>query len=734
MLEDKKIIESKDILNGFGLNSNIFKDSLNYLEKEAENNEEKFQKKFKVWKSLFKSFYGEEIDSKLFIKHSYFVLILKILIVSKIFTIQNKLTEKSYPFIKTYNLASLNIREFEYFNWTNFDQLIFKKIYHLIEKTKFAQQDLFQGLYQQIFFTLTRHRIGEFYTFPSLVKKMVDYIYEFGLKILDPSCGSGIFLIDIIINIINSENPESSKIEAINNVYGFDINPLATLTAKVNLYLLILDNFNLKNNNLPKINIFFLDSLFPEQYENVHENVDIKKLYNTFDLIIGNPPWLTYKDIYSKNYQNKIRNLSHTLGIKPPSQYITHIELAAIFFYTIPLRFLKINGKIFFVLTKSVLNGDHCFKFRSFSIFDNLEIWDFPKNYFFNVNHICLKARYIGKNNNIPISEKYPINTKILGKNLEYLEETYYSSLQIEDNGAKLLLPEKELKIISEISNSQYKNMFFQGATLVPRTLIFFKVEEKMNNFLVISSDLDILSRAKKRWKFTFKNIQIEKNFRYKTFLNRDLIPFYIKQLKNVFLPINEYFDFDPQYLQKYPKAMNFYKEMNAHYQTHKKNTSRIDTLFKNLNYWNKLKKQVKNKSYIVIYNASGSNIKAAVINNNKQRIIIGSENYYYSTESENEAYYLSAILNAPILSKYIKIVKSSRHIHKRPFMFPIAIYDDKNENHRLLAKLGKKYHAFVEDLVKNNPNITSEKVRIFINRKLIKLESLTNNVVFNQY
>ncbi|MFX1323041.1 MAG: N-6 DNA methylase [Promethearchaeota archaeon] len=731
MREEEKIINSKDILNAFGLNSSIFKDSLNFLEKEAEINEEKFKNKLKVWESLCKSFYGEETDSKLFIKHSYFALILKILLLSKLYIIQNKNTEQIYQFIKSNNLDSLNIFEFEYFNWTNFDRLIFEKIYYIIEKTNFAREDLFQSLYQQIFLTLTRHKIGEFYTFPNLVKKMVDDFYEFGLKILDPSCGSGSFLIDIVISIINSNNPDSSKIEAINKVYGFDINPLATLTAKINLYLLFLEYFDLKDNKLLKINIFLLDSLFPEQYEK-KINVDIKKLYNTFDLIIGNPPWLTYKDIYSKTYQNKIRSLSNNLGIKPRSQYITHIELAAIFFYAIPLKFLKINGKIFFVITKSVLNGDHCFKFRSFSIFNNLEIWDFPKSYFFNVNHVCLKARYIGKNSNISLSEKYPIKTKLFNNKLENLKETYYSSLRIENDGAKLLLPEKELKIISELSNSKYKNMFLQGATLVPRTLVFFQIDEKNNGFLVISSDLDTLSRAKSRWKFTFKNKEIEKIFRYRTFLNRDLVPFCIKQLKNAFLPINESFDFDQKYLQKYPKAMSFYKEMNNFYQIHKKETSSINTLYENLNYWNKLKKQVKSKSYIVIYNASGSNIKAAVINKNKQRIIIGSENYYYSTESENEAYYLSAILNAPNLSKYIKLIKSSRHIHKRPFMFPIPIYDDTNENHRLLAKLGKKCHAFVKDLVVNNPKITSEKVRVFINRKLMKLEQLTEVAVFH--
>ncbi|MFX1412022.1 MAG: hypothetical protein ACFFA6_16885, partial [Promethearchaeota archaeon] len=363
----------------------------------------------------------------------------------------------------------------------------------------------------------------------------------------------------------------------------------------------------------------------------------------------------------------------------------------------------------------------------------NLEIWDFPKSYFFNVNHICLKAEYVGKHNKISINEKYPIRTKIFNEKVEKLEETYYSSFKIESDGAKLLLPEKELKIINKFSKSEYREKFFQGATLVPRTLVFFEVKEKSNGTIVISSDLDTLSRAKNRWKFIFKNKEIEKNFRYKTFLNRDLIPFCIKKLKNVFLPINEQFDFEKKFLQQYPKALSFYKEMNTYYQKHKKETSSINTLFANLNYWNKLKKQVKIKDYVVVYNASGSNVKAAVITNYRKKIIIGSENYYYSTESEDEAYYLSAILNAPKLSKYIKLIKSSRHIHKRPFTFPIPNYDENNENHKLLAKISKENHAFVEDLVKNNPNITLEKVKIFLHQKLMKLDRLTEEVVFQQ-
>ena len=63
--------------------------------------------------------------------------------------------------------------------------------------------------------------------------------------------------------------------------------------------------------------------------------------------------------------------------------------------------------------------------------------------------------------------------------------------------------------------------------------------------------------------------------------------------------------------------------------------------------------------------------------------------------------------------------------------MFAIPEYDHDNENHRRLAKKSQKYQSIVHDLVHNNPKITSEKVRMFLNRKLIKLDNMTKEVVF---
>ncbi|MBY9012250.1 MAG: N-6 DNA methylase [Candidatus Lokiarchaeota archaeon] len=719
MVENKKIIDSKQLSKMFGLGSEIYRNIAKFLTKQKDLNKTEFQKKYRLWESIFKNIYGKEIDDSLFLKHSYFASVLKTLIIVK----SSDLNEKNL-------VKKGGLLELEFFFCPSLERDITSEIRLLLRNSLFSPQDIFQELYQQFFLVITRHKIGEFYTPSNLVKEMIDDSYKVGIKVLDPSCGSGSFLIELIVKILNSNIKKSLKFEAIENIFGFDINPLATLTVKINILLLLLEVNEVGLSELPEINIFLVDALFPEQYE-TDLDMNLSELLNSFDLIIGNPPWLTYKDITNKKYQIKIRTLSETLGIKPSSQYITHIELASIFFYAIPLSYLKVGGNIFFVLTKSVLNGDHCFKFRAFSVFNKIEIWDFPNSNIFNVEHICLKAKYIGKKTKIRISEKYPIKTRVYDGDLNLQKTTNYTSLDFDENGAKIILPEEEIKLLDSLSHSEYKSKFFQGATLVPRSLVFFKTKKIEGNYLYISSDLEATSRIKKTWKYSFQNVKIESKFKFKTFLNKDLVPFYIKQFKDVFLPINLDFRLDINHLRKNPKALEFYNKLNLFYQENKKETSAITTLFLNLNYWNKLTKQVKNKQFIVVYNASGSRLKSAVIDNEEKAIIICSENYYYSTDSQNEAYYLSAIFNSPILSKNIKLIKSSRHIHKRPFSFPIPMYDNENELHRKLAKKSQKYHSIVQDLVYNNPKITSEKVRMFITQKLIKLDNLTKGVVF---
>ncbi len=67
-------------------------------------------------------------------------------------------------------------------------------------------------------------------------------------------------------------------------------------------------------------------------------------------------------------------------------------------------------------------------------------------------------------------------------------------------------------------------------------------------------------------------------------------------------------------------------------------------------------------------------------------------------TESEMEAYYLSAILNSEMINRLIKPLQpgglfGARTIHRRPLLFPIPEFGGNNQLHAELADISKKCH-----------------------------------------
>ncbi|MHA1191415.1 MAG: N-6 DNA methylase [Promethearchaeota archaeon] len=341
MSTEEKKYNAHAIITQFGLKSKLFKDTMKILTDLATKSNKLFKKHYESWYSHFKTLYGVKITQELFLKHTYYSIVLKTLLLSNLR--KNSDVKGDFTFYKRFFSD-----EEVLFNWVDSDQHINILDYDSCENVSFSHEDLFHELYQQVFISETRHKIGEFYTLPTLVKEMVDDSYALGMKVLDPSCGSGTFLIEILLKILRAPLEEDKKLEFTKYIFGFDVNPLAILTSKTNILMILIDFLDVENINNINLNVFLMDSLFPDQ-STMEQKHDIKQIYHSLDLIIGNPPWLTYKDLHDKSYQEKIRELAEKISIKPPSQYTTHIELASIFFYAVPLKYLKINGKIFFV-------------------------------------------------------------------------------------------------------------------------------------------------------------------------------------------------------------------------------------------------------------------------------------------------------------------------------------------------------------------------------------------------
>ena len=110
-------------------------------------------------------------------------------------------------------------------------------------------RDVLKHLYQNLVPDTLRKSLGEFYTPDWLVDITLDStgILEWHKqRCLDPTCGSGSFLLAIIERvrknaIANNWTPKKTLNYIMANVWGFDLNPLAVQATRVNLLIAISD-------------------------------------------------------------------------------------------------------------------------------------------------------------------------------------------------------------------------------------------------------------------------------------------------------------------------------------------------------------------------------------------------------------------------------------------------------------------------------------------------------------
>ncbi|MCS7265247.1 MAG: DUF559 domain-containing protein [Armatimonadetes bacterium] len=144
-------------------------------------------------------------------------------------------------------------------------------------------RDLFKMLYHYLLPREIRHNLGEYYTPDWLAQRLLNQVdSEFftadtkqnerrlrekllNLRWLDPACGSGTFLLLIIARMKELGRElmvnERELLNAIlNNVVGFDLNPLAVITARVNYLLAISDLLPYRKSEIT-IPVYLADSV-----------------------------------------------------------------------------------------------------------------------------------------------------------------------------------------------------------------------------------------------------------------------------------------------------------------------------------------------------------------------------------------------------------------------------------------------------------------------------------------
>ncbi len=246
-------------------------------------------------------------------------------------------------------------------------------------------KDLFKQLYQSLIPKKIRHGLGEFYTPDWLAEHVLEELGYTGnpeASILDPSCGSGTFLIMSIkqikkwvkLNKLESDLTNVSLLAKIlKNIVGFDLNPLAVMSASINYLISLLDlNIQDKKINIP---VYLCDPIASETDHWNEWELKPPILHHKFDYVIGNPPWINWKTL-PKNYRNSLKPLMIRYDLfslkRCESQYGgSEKDIALLFIYISLDKYLKKNGRISYVITQSIYqtkgaaDGFRKFSFRS---------------------------------------------------------------------------------------------------------------------------------------------------------------------------------------------------------------------------------------------------------------------------------------------------------------------------------------------------------------------------------
>ncbi len=205
--------------------------------------------------------------------------------------------------------------------------------------------------------------INEIYKLKSESKKLI-YKMLTNIKICDPACGSGVFLLnaaDLIYNLIKKLNPQLNeshiKNQILMNLYGLDINKYAIKLCILKIFAWFYQgnkqDFS-KIISILKSNIRIENSLLTSN--------SVK-----FDIIIGNPP---YGNILTKDEKDFLRN-----------EKIFNKDIYCAFL----LKALDwSNGIIGFLVPKSFLLRQGYINFRNklFSSANLLRIYDIGPNLF----------------------------------------------------------------------------------------------------------------------------------------------------------------------------------------------------------------------------------------------------------------------------------------------------------------------------------------------------------------
>jgi hypothetical protein len=591
----------------------------------------------------------------------------------------------------------------------------------------FPAEDLFGELLTDLSHYLHREEHGMFYTPLSLTQLLISNTFENpetgGIQgeILDPTCGTGSFLITLFNNILgnlDASHPRDKLPPQLLRIFGFDQNSLAVYATLVNLQNIVINHHQFSASSAQTLSLRFhcldLFTLFP-----IKEN---DRFYSAFDCIIGNLPWNVLNNIQDTEVQTHLEQMGKHFDLFMTWKNRSNLEIATVLFEIIRTRLLRTTGKLCLLLPASLLTASQHATFRRFTGLKNIRTFHFTPDPF-PIHAIGLYAEKekepqpdttsykktitAFKYRLLPHSEpSYQLLTK------EILEPAYISVHRNKPLIGKFVAQNADPDLLP-IQKSFYAPYVYRGVDITPRNLLFVQTSPDPQN-VPHTPDLITIhpitqqytSTQSKTWNFTpYDSALIEPSAIRFTIKSSDLLPYLLVAKHPTFLPIiteQEHYII-PDLNKLPPKTRVHFKHLQHIFSDHQKPTAKNQTLNASLEYGKKLHNPALLSPLKIIYPVGGSYSKAALIRD--PTLMIDVTFYYLTPSSEAEAYYLLAWLNSSLLHRNLYRVctvganGSIRAIHLGPWKFPLPEFNASDRTHQKIIRLSQNLEKTIHSV-----------------------------------
>jgi hypothetical protein len=466
---------------------------------------------------------------------------------------------------------------------------------------------------------------------------------------------------------------------------------------------------------------------------------------NSMDIVVGNPPWLSFQYVKSPEYRNELEQLGlKQHSIAPSSAKLrANMELATIFLAHAASSYTSKGGLVYFVLPRSVFSSDNHSNFREQTYTVSMcieELWDLQK---ISPLFLVPSCVVIVKNSNKVIKNIIPgrnFSATFPSQNLNWKDASSY----ITEKKAKFHLVKLNKRTafssehrVHKSLDTHYISKFKKGATIFPRNYYFVETSQARSNKKVIAirTDQKVSRNAKQRYKSVNLQGMANSQFLFDTLLAENVLPFTTTKALTVHLPVAgrdkwSYYNSKVLLEKNFRDSSKWFQEVEKSYKSLSENKM---SFFERINYHNGLFCQNPKNKYWVLYCTSGKHMCASVYIN-KKLFWAEHKTYWWCPPSKKEAYYLAGVLNSPSLNKLIKPFQSmgllgERDINKKILDVGIPKFNSKNITMLNISRkseaLSKKIEPFQVKLASKSVGAKRNQIRTKFKNEFDEIDKL---------